>query len=103
MMTKTDDWVRITLRLPPRLHARISKAAATNESSLNNQIIDLLYEGLEVDMETGIASLHPSEWPQALKRLQRANEMRFEALERAVTEVLAEDEAKKAQPKKDVA
>ena len=54
-------------------------------------------------METGIASLHPREWPQALKRLQRANEKRFEALEQAVMEVLSEYDAKKAQPKKHVA
>jgi hypothetical protein len=102
MMTKTNDWIRITLRLPPRLHARISKAAELGESSLNSKIIDLLYEGLENDLETLLASLDGWELAKELARIARATGQRFEELDRAITEVRADLEAK-AQPKKDVA
>jgi HicB family len=101
-MTKTDDWIRITLRLPPRLHARISKAAAISESSLNSKIIDLLSQGLETDLETHLASLDPRELPKELGRMVLATGLRFKELARAVEEVRAEQEAK-AQTKKDVA
>ena len=41
-MAKQDDWIRITLRLPKDLHARIS--AAEGPSSLNATIVQALEE-----------------------------------------------------------
>lgn len=41
-MAKQDDWTRITLRLPPDLHQRLSSAAEAN--SLNAVIVAALEE-----------------------------------------------------------
>lgn len=39
-MAKQDDWIRITLRLPGDLHARLVEAAAS--SSMNAEIVERL-------------------------------------------------------------
>ncbi|WP_319499344.1 toxin-antitoxin system HicB family antitoxin [uncultured Cohaesibacter sp.] len=41
-MAKQDTWARITLRIPPELHKKLTKAAA--EKSLNAEIISRLEE-----------------------------------------------------------
>jgi len=44
-MGKQDDFIRITLRLPPELHRQLQEAART--SSLNAEIIKRLEESFE--------------------------------------------------------
>lgn len=46
-MAKQDDWVRITLRLPPELHAYLSEQAGAG--SLNAEIVDRLHVSQGLD------------------------------------------------------
>lgn len=41
--------VRITIRIPPDLHAAITTQATKRDSSINQQIVDSLYAGLGVE------------------------------------------------------
>ncbi|MCG7623019.1 hypothetical protein [Epibacterium sp. Ofav1-8] len=54
-MAKQDDWIRITLRLPRDLHARIN--AAGGASSLNATIVTALDEQFPASAEDKLKSL----------------------------------------------
>ncbi|MBO0611684.1 toxin-antitoxin system HicB family antitoxin [Thiothrix fructosivorans] len=41
--------VRITIRIPPDLHAAITTQAGKSKNSINQQIVDSLYAGLGVE------------------------------------------------------
>jgi hypothetical protein len=43
------DLVKLTLRIPPRLHERLKKRAQSQDCSLNQVILKTLEEGLEVE------------------------------------------------------
>lgn len=47
---KTEDGVRITLRLPKSLHERLVEAAQHERRCLNNEMLSLLEESLRVDL-----------------------------------------------------
>lgn len=44
-MAKQDDWARITLRLPPELHARLTNEAAA--ASINAEIVGRLEQSFD--------------------------------------------------------
>lgn len=54
-MAKQDDWIRITLRLPRDLHARIT--AAVGAASLNATIVTSLEERFPVSAEERLRAL----------------------------------------------
>jgi predicted DNA-binding protein len=58
--------VKITLRLPPELHARLHKKASISHRSLNSIIIEALQENLEQ-----IKSEPESEYDQAIRVLRK--------------------------------
>lgn len=43
------DLVKLTLRIPPRLHERLKKRAQSQDCSLNQAILKTLEDGLEVE------------------------------------------------------
>ena len=43
------DLIKLTLRIPPRLHERLKKRARSQDCSLNQAILQTLVEGLEVE------------------------------------------------------
>ncbi len=49
MARKRDDTIKLVLRLPPRLHRRLGRAAACNNQSLNSEMIRRLEESIERD------------------------------------------------------
>lgn len=53
-MGMQDDWVRITLRLPPTVRDGVADLADREKRSLNNQIVDLLARAVGADV-TGYA------------------------------------------------
>lgn len=42
MARKRDDTVKLVLRLPPKLHRQLTRAAARNNQSLNSEMIQRL-------------------------------------------------------------
>lgn len=86
-MAKQDDWARITLRLPADLHAKLVAAAAT--ASLNNEIVDRLYESFEKPSQDIVAA-----------RAAFAEERRWMwgIVERAVTGRVTPDQVELLQP-----
>jgi hypothetical protein len=51
MTAQPDVRARLTLRLPPALHARLTALAALNQRSLNLQILLLLVEAAPPEKE----------------------------------------------------
>jgi hypothetical protein len=51
MARKRDDTVKLVLRLPPALHRRLTRIAARQNQSLNNEMIKRLEESLARDAE----------------------------------------------------
>jgi hypothetical protein len=43
------DLVKLTVRIPPRLHERLKKRAQQSDYSLNRTIVETIEEGLKVD------------------------------------------------------
>lgn len=41
-MAKQDDWVRLTVRLPPEVYARLTETVATGPNSMNAEIVSRL-------------------------------------------------------------
>ncbi len=54
-MAKQDEWKRITLRIPPDLHARV--AAAAESVSLNGLIVEVLEDAFPPSPEPLISIL----------------------------------------------
>ena len=48
-MAKQDDWVRLTVRLPPDVHARLSDAVAVGANSMNAEIVERLQFSFTID------------------------------------------------------
>lgn len=75
-----DDWIRITLRLPPRLHAQITDVAARAGTSLNGQIV----EALLAAFNPPDATLPPEEFIELLKTYKRRLDNQLTSVEFAV-------------------
>ncbi|WP_271896290.1 Arc family DNA-binding protein [Candidatus Phyllobacterium onerii] len=74
-MAKQDEWTRITLRIPPELHEKLTEAART--SSMNAEIIRRLEYTIEVDrqnQEIGVEyEERTPEEEEAIKRIIHAS------------------------------
>lgn len=46
-MAKQDDWVRLTVRMPPDLYERLQESVAHGARSMNAEIVDRLYGSFE--------------------------------------------------------
>lgn len=46
-MAKQDDWVRLTVRMPPDLYEQLQDAVAHGARSMNAEIVDRLYGSFE--------------------------------------------------------
>lgn len=46
-MAKQDDWVRLTVRLPPDVYARLNEIVAAGPNSMNAEIVARLEASLE--------------------------------------------------------
>ena len=78
-----DDWTRITLRLPPQLHARLTEIARQNASSLNQEIVTILYSTVGTDVwAEKLASLAAEDLINELDRMTAENRLRTAELEK---------------------
>jgi hypothetical protein len=50
MARKRDDTIKLVLRLPPKLHRRLEREAATRGQSLNSEMIERLEQSFTVDV-----------------------------------------------------
>lgn len=51
-MAKQDDWVRLTVRMPPELYARLQQAVADGPNSMNAEVVARLQQSLEEPVRT---------------------------------------------------
>jgi len=51
-MAKQDDWVRITVRIPPELHEKLLHAGVLENRSLNAEIIERLKDSFDYEVAT---------------------------------------------------
>jgi hypothetical protein len=78
-MAKQDDWVRLTVRMPPELYARLQQAVAEGPNSMNAEVVTRL----ESTFRAGFPGGRPR--PEAVDDMRAAALMFYEAAEMART------------------
>ena len=85
-----DDWIRITLRLPPQLHERMTELARKNKSSLNQQIVTTLYNTAGGDVwAQNLASLSADEFMAELDSMKADLQHRVKIVEEVGMKIVA--------------
>jgi hypothetical protein len=75
-----NDTTRITLRLPAKLHQRVSDSASDCGASLNAHIVRLINTGLEEDVGVRLMSLPEEDWPQEIESMRKLSQQYFDRL-----------------------
>ena len=87
-MTK-DSTIRITLRLPAKLHSDVVKSADICNESLNAKLVELIEIGLLDDLAGRLLSVPESRWAKTLTAMREESKQRYDSAWESIKQIWA--------------